>query len=1671
MRNIVNHQDIKFPYNSISTRSIDRIPIGAPTLERAIETAKSILEFFQDPMEENTFRSRIEAAWRAARGPQRWILAGRNDVELMLALEEFIFEGKCAAFGTRHTDPRKVMFIFSGMGPQWSGMGRNLAESLPRFEEYISGIDKIFVQQTGESVWAELEHHEGAEVLPTALAQMANFLIQTALYHLLLDEEIVPEAVVGHSAGEVAAAYAAGVYSLEDAVRIAVVRSKLQSSLAGRGTMLAVGMAHEKVLGLIENIPDISVAAVNDDNAVTLAGSAKEIKKLGERLTQMNVFSKMLRVEVPYHSPVMDEITDSIISQLSFLKPVVSDVALYSSVFGSLCKGDEWDSVYWAKNIRQTVLFSNGLRSALEDGCNCFIEISPHPVLSQSMDSLCAGRSGISIHHLLSRREGEYDACLARICELGIDGIGRPPRVNSAPLIRPVHVSQQLWDEESDAMRQRQGLLAKEGLRLLGIRTPGAAVNYDVEISTTDYPWVEGHCVHGIGAIIPAVLWAEFMSLAVSQGESRFVQLINLTIVQTLPVTTNLTILRLKVESGVVKCLSRAVGKSSEWSLHALATIATDSEDQNHTVKLRDFSEISKPGGIEIESHTLYDMFRIKGLEYERPFKSLSGVTVGQQHDAWATVTLDEEFVDGIHAPWVLDAGLQLLIVAAGDWGELMYLPYRISRVCMISPVSKAGSYKLYANIQVATESELIGNVYVYDSIGDLLIEFEEIVCIRNMSDTLELSNYIDRNSYTLRELSPESLVEFMERYEETQVSEAGEINQTSEKSQGIGADPIFQDTNECWVSTRAFESKTKPILFARPRIELEAVDKGEKVNLLWELPNHELQLDVWETVQIIQDVAKLDCKSKMLTLIAGTGQSWVFGLRRSAANAYGFEIRTIMRDDTTSIPMLEAAVSLVSEHEIVFEHDEPLFKRLEKVTGQELRLLNDNDTFDPDNPDGYTFSIDFNRGHFQSMVGVKEPLSRPERGEMCIKITHIGVTWKDVGKILGTIGTAVVNTYGGRYPGTSVAGVVLETGSGVPFIPGERVFGALKRSFRMHATVNEDEMQGFKKIPEHVSNEVIVSHALPWLTALAAFDRALPQPGEKVFVQSGAGAVGSVLRCYLNQLGVKIVTSVGTKEKLNKLKEEDPELEIVLARANTIPNALIEAGHRSFDWIISTLGGSACAALLSLINNRGQFINLGKPSRIDELIASHAFDGNKSFQYIDVDQLMARTPGWLGRMLNEYVKKVANPLNRLSVTKYPISELPQLLGDMAKGMTTGCLAIEISGGFKVPCISADYNRIRSDGLYLVTGGYGAVGLICAQWLVSRGAHHIVLSGSSGTPSDIAKRIIETLKSGGVEIDVVKSNAADHESVHKLINQLKDSGEPIRGIVHTAGLISDGPFDDIDQERIARSFGPKLEGAINLISTLEKAELVEDLDFIIMTSSISSVVGLTIQGTYASANSGLDGFAQQLRDRGIQACAIQLGPIGQSGMAAEESVQRYFTTLGLKAIHPRRLFGVMDHAVSATVPHFLIDDVDWAKNGRAEPANTTSSILKHIVQAAITQSGTNEFGNLAGLNQEERIEFLNKALVKIIAEAIGVDTDYLSKESNFSSLGIDSLAIMEVQAGVNQMLQQEIPLKRLFTQDGNIEQLAELISEYLSESFNDSDNESLEQINDDKVMP
>lgn len=275
--------------------------------------------------------SYVEWAWRNVRGSNRWVVSGIGYDGTLRALEEFIEDVSEASSGIRQLTNRRLTFVFSGMGPQWSGMGRHLFQRLPDFRDAILTVDRAFAPWFG-SVWKTLNEYPPDADLPTELAQPANFLIQASLVMLLARHEITPNAVLGHSAGEVASAYAAGVYGLHHAARLAVIRGRWQGTLAGRGGMLAVGLSESDAVELILGHPDVSMAAINQTSSVTLSGCQHDLSAIEDRLNKDGIFAKQLRVAVPYHSPVMNDIVEPMTRELDFLRPSEPQIPLYSTV-------------------------------------------------------------------------------------------------------------------------------------------------------------------------------------------------------------------------------------------------------------------------------------------------------------------------------------------------------------------------------------------------------------------------------------------------------------------------------------------------------------------------------------------------------------------------------------------------------------------------------------------------------------------------------------------------------------------------------------------------------------------------------------------------------------------------------------------------------------------------------------------------------------------------------------------------------------------------------------------------------------------------------------------------------------------------------------------------------------------------------------------------------------------------------------------------------------------------------------------------------------------------------------------------------------------------------------------------------------------------------------------
>ncbi|HEX3872719.1 MAG TPA: SDR family NAD(P)-dependent oxidoreductase [Solirubrobacteraceae bacterium] len=318
------------------------------------------------------------------------------------------------------------VWVFSGHGSQWAGMGRGLMRDEPAFAAALDELDALIRPETGFSVCEELER--GGELSAMERLQPVLFAIQVALSRLLGVHGVEPAAVVGHSVGEVAAAVAAGGLSARDGARVVALRSRLLATLAGSGSMAVLELSTDELSLALGRYDAVEVAAFNAPRQVVVAGASAQIGQLIASVESRGRLAKLVKSEVPGHSMLVDPVVDTLTDGLHGLSPRTAQTRFYSTALDDPRAVPVFDSAYWAANIRRPVRFAQAIAAAVADGHRSFIEISPHPVLIHALIDN-ARAAGVEHPVVLStgrRSEDETAQFHAQLTTLRLNGAALP---------------------------------------------------------------------------------------------------------------------------------------------------------------------------------------------------------------------------------------------------------------------------------------------------------------------------------------------------------------------------------------------------------------------------------------------------------------------------------------------------------------------------------------------------------------------------------------------------------------------------------------------------------------------------------------------------------------------------------------------------------------------------------------------------------------------------------------------------------------------------------------------------------------------------------------------------------------------------------------------------------------------------------------------------------------------------------------------------------------------------------------------------------------------------------------------------------------------------------------------------------------------------------------------
>ncbi|MFH8342656.1 SDR family NAD(P)-dependent oxidoreductase [Streptomyces sp. AM6-12] len=634
----------------------------------------------------------------------------------------------------------RIGFVFCGNGSQWAGMGAELLDNDPAFTAEVQAVSDELEPLLGWKVRDELACADTSRWDRTEVAQPTLFAVQAGLVAALSARGIEPHAVMGHSVGEVAAAYCAGGLSRAQACLVIAARSLAQAATAGSGGMAAVGLSEQAVRERLEqaHLHDrVEIAAINSDQDVTLAGSHEDLASLGTALDSDGVFFRDLRLDYAFHTSAMDPVRDQLARALKSLVPGSFRVPLISTVTGRAASGGDLDAEYWWDNIRRPVRFHQAA-TALTTGdaaCDVLVEIGPHPVLTAYLRRATAGASGPGvIVPTLSRTFATVDALeqtVLRVLAAGavVDWDNYFPRPGAVAELPPVAWQRERhWNGDASWWREDAPGEDSAGAHpLLGPRQAGPEAAWLNRLDADRLAWMEDH------RVTDAVVWpaAGFVEMALAAARSRQdepLEITGLSIGRALTLDWSADPADpadgddVQLATGLAqdgRLIIRSRTGEQDWTEHVRAGVRSLLRPQRPRV---DIAALKRRLPNEYRAVEHYGAAHRAGLDYGPAFRTVTHLHLGQdealgRYEFTAPVQPEPQV---IAHPTLVDGALQtcLPLVFTED-RPAPFLPARISTIRSWRTLPLSG----FTHVTRATGPDALWDIAVCDDDGDVCME------------------------------------------------------------------------------------------------------------------------------------------------------------------------------------------------------------------------------------------------------------------------------------------------------------------------------------------------------------------------------------------------------------------------------------------------------------------------------------------------------------------------------------------------------------------------------------------------------------------------------------------------------------------------------------------------------------------------------------------------------------------------------------------------------------------------------------------------------------------------------------------------------------------------------------------------------------------------------------
>ena len=1641
----------------------------------------------------------------------------------------------------------KVAFLFPGQGAQYIGMCKELYDTHPLFRNIINRCDEILRNYLEKPLLEVLFYEKDENINPineTTYTQPALFAVEYALGKLWMSWGVVPELMMGHSAGEYVAACLAGVFSLEDGLKLSAERGRLMQTLTGDGEMYTIFDNEINVAKAIREFSDpddVSVASINSPVKTVISGKKDQIAKILPYFDSNQIEYKKINVSIASHSSLMKPMIASfrkVCNEVTYSK---ADIPVVSNISAEIVTGKMSNAEYWCEHIMSAVRFSDSIKECVKYGIDTFIDLGPMPT-SIGMAQETIQDPGIKWIASIKKNFTIWETMLQGMGELYVNGhdvdfknFDKDFSHNKISLPTYPFQRQRYWIEDlkKKSVSGKETLNKKPGSSLLGKKLSVASGNEIIFNSrmTSDEPsFIREHGIYG-KPVFPTTAYAELALEAGLEilGTSELMiedLLLHKAFLFDEETVYNVQVILSEKENTryIFEIYSSEISDDNQqnnWTLNVSGKIFRridfPDSDKKELKKLRaEYTNSIKPD-------YFYDKTRADGIEYAGNFRLLTEL-YAKDNFSFAVINSNDEIVsqfkDYNFHPVLMDACLHTAFAPLLEQmnPDLIYLPIGINSINIFGKAEKEiFSLLEYDNIN-ADKNILNAKLNVYSANGDLIAEASGIQMKKiTKKDFLEAQDSFlkdmiyevvwgRKDALSVNEGSAFTYnVKAIKENTESSVENKIEENhlllykKALDKIEALSTDyaaKAFEDLGFEFESGKKFKGKESAEqfkiieqhkkLFSRL---LDILEEGEIIKRVNDTGDEWKVINAPETGKIGTKLERLkiqglDARSEMGLLIkCGSVLADVL-----TGKADPLQLLFPDGDISQLTELYERSPAFLTMNSIVKDavtqitdkiSEDKNFKILEIGAGTGATtsfilksLKNKNIKYDFTDVSVLFLNKakekfkDFNNIDFRILDIEKDAASQGftlNDYDIIIASNVIHAT-KDLKQSLANVKNLLKNE--GLF-------IFTEATSKQKWV--DLVFGLTEGWWRFddkdlrpdYALLNEEQWKELLLTSGFGETEVISVNGkkdISLTSQSVILSKSLIEKDtfKKYLICSDNNNFGELLKNEITKAGFKSELLNSETEYLKYIKsvsQNDNNEEIIFAADSSI-NSSNEYSATGINYLLHILQNIKGKNNLTIVTNNSM----------------HVISG-------DTIEGFADAPLWgFGKVIS--IEHPEFNCKRIDLDGFNESNAKFLINETnfsdinAEGEIAFRNGERYTALLKRTASKPENNvKINPDCTYLITGGTKGLGLLFAKYLAGNGAKHLALISRGDVP-DGSLKDLEELKSDGAEVSIYKTDISDRNELQNTIELINKSGNPLKGIIQSAGILDDAVISNQTKEKFEKVLKPKVQGTLNLSKLTENF----DLDFFIMFSSIASVLGSAGQANHSAANAFLDAFAYYRRSKGLPALTINWGVWSEIGSAANIGADKNEKIPGLKVITPGTGLKIFDKIFRKDFITAGAFGMDWKKFSEKNYSKQINNFISEMIPDEHPEAEelkkektkkTNILEDLKKSSQSDHKNLLTAYFRKLISGILGLKVTDLDPDVPLNSIGLDSLMAIELKNRVNIELGVDLNLVR-YMESTNIFSLADELIEMLanktgiSQDMNGNSKETAREISEEE---